>query len=81
MAYDTLLTRRDGVVEYMTLNRPDVRNAFNEAMIAELTAWAASINADDDVRVAVIAYGEISAFDRLSATTCAPRSAIRIAVA
>ena len=55
MAYDTLLTRRDGAVEYMTLNRPDVRNAFNEAMIAELTAWAASINADDDVRVAVIA--------------------------
>jgi methylglutaconyl-CoA hydratase len=55
MAYDTLLTRRDGVVEYMTLNRPDVRNAFNETMIAELTAWAASINADDDVRVAVIA--------------------------
>ena len=55
MAYDTLLTRRDGVVEYMTLNRPDVRNAFNETMIAELTAWAASINGDDDVRVAVIA--------------------------
>ena len=49
------LTRRDGVVEYLTLNRPDVRNAFNETMIAELTAWAASINADDDVRVAVIA--------------------------
>ena len=55
MVYDTLLTRRDGVVEYVTLNRPDVRNAFNETMIAELTAWAASINADDDVRVAVIA--------------------------
>ena len=55
MAYETLLTRRDGVVEYLTLNRPDVRNAFNEQMIADLTAWAASINADDDVRVAVIA--------------------------
>jgi len=55
MAYDTLLTRRDGVVEYLTLSRPEVRNAFNEAMIAELTAWSASINADDDVRVAVIA--------------------------
>ena len=53
--YDTLLTRRDGLVEYLTLNRPDVRNAFNDKMIAELTAWAASINADDDVRVAVIA--------------------------
>jgi methylglutaconyl-CoA hydratase len=53
--FPTLLTRRDGVVEYLTLNRPDVRNAFNEQMIADLTAWAAAINADDDVRVAVIA--------------------------
>jgi methylglutaconyl-CoA hydratase len=54
-AYQTLLTRRDGVVEYVTLNRPDVRNAFNEQMIRELTSWAAAINADDDVRVAVLA--------------------------
>ena len=53
--FPTLLTRREGVVEYLTLNRPDVRNAFNEQMIADLTAWAAAINADDDVRVAVIA--------------------------
>lgn len=55
MSYDTLLTRRDGVVEYVTLNRPDIRNAFNERMIEELTAWAATINADDEVRVAVMA--------------------------
>jgi methylglutaconyl-CoA hydratase len=54
MPYDTLLTRREGVIEYLTLNRPDVRNAFNEQMIAELTAWAATINADDDVRVVVL---------------------------
>ena len=53
--YNTLLTRREGLVEYLTLNRPEVRNAFNEQMIAELTAWAATINADDEVRVAVIA--------------------------
>lgn len=53
--FETLQRRRAGVVEYLTLNRPDVRNAFNETMIAELTAWAAAINADDDVRVAVIA--------------------------
>jgi methylglutaconyl-CoA hydratase len=52
--YATLLTRRDGVVEYVTLNRPGVRNAFNEQMIAELTAWTAAMNADDDVRVAVL---------------------------
>jgi methylglutaconyl-CoA hydratase len=55
MAYETVVTRRDGFVEYLTLNRPDVRNAFNETMIAELTAWAAAMNADDDVRVAVLA--------------------------
>jgi len=54
VAYETIQTRRDDVVEYVTLNRPDVRNAFNEQMIAELTAWAAAINADDDVRVAVV---------------------------
>jgi methylglutaconyl-CoA hydratase len=54
VAYETIQTRRDDVVEYLTLNRPDVRNAFNEQMIAELTAWAAAINADDDVRLTVI---------------------------
>ena len=31
---------RDGPVEHLTLNRPEVRNAFNEQMIAELSAWA-----------------------------------------
>ena len=45
MAYQFLDVRRDGAVEYMTLNRPDVRNAFNEHMVAELTAWAAATGA------------------------------------
>jgi len=40
MKYQYLATRSEGPVEYLTLNRPDVRNAFNEQMIAELTAWA-----------------------------------------
>jgi methylglutaconyl-CoA hydratase len=53
--FSTLLTRREGVVEHLTLNRPVVRNAFNEQMISELTDWSAAINADDDVRVAVVA--------------------------
>jgi len=40
MPFEFLSTRRDGAVEYLTLNRPEVRNAFNEHVIAELTAWA-----------------------------------------
>src|SRR5258706_2985806 len=58
MAYQHLLTRRDSAVEYLTLNRPDVRNAFNEHVIAELTAWATETRAAAerrDVRIAVIA--------------------------
>jgi len=41
MSYEFLATERDGPVEYLTLNRPDVRNAFNEHVIAELTEWTA----------------------------------------
>jgi methylglutaconyl-CoA hydratase len=40
MAYQHFTTRREGVVERLTLNRPEVRNAFNEHVIAELTSWA-----------------------------------------
>lgn len=45
MAYQHLLSVRDGAVERLTLNRPDVRNAFNEHVIAELAAWAAETRA------------------------------------
>ena len=38
----------------VTLNRPEVRNAFNETLIAELTAWAKSVAAGDAARVAVL---------------------------
>jgi len=41
MPYEFLTTARDGSIEYLTLNRPDVRNAFNEQVIAELADWAA----------------------------------------
>jgi methylglutaconyl-CoA hydratase len=55
MTFEFLQLRRDGPVEYITLNRPDVRNAFNEHVIEELTRWALATADDDDVRVAVLA--------------------------
>ena len=44
-----------GGITRVTLNRPDVRNAFNEEMIEELTAWAASVRAGGTrTRVAIL---------------------------
>ncbi len=42
-------------VATVTLNRPDVRNAFNEAMIAELTDVFESMGERQDVRAVVLA--------------------------
>ena len=55
MSYQFLTTRRDGVVEYLTLNRPEVRNAFNEHVIDELTRWAETTAQDRAVRCVVLA--------------------------
>ena len=49
-----LLIEHIGPVVRVTLNRPEVRNAFNEEVIAELTAWAEAPMAGS-VRVAVLA--------------------------
>jgi len=50
----SLLIESDGPVVRVTLNRPEVRNAFNEELIAELTAWAESIASGGPARVAVL---------------------------
>lgn len=55
MSYQFLRTRREGAVEYLTLHRPAVRNAFNETVIAELTAWARALSSDPSVRAGVLA--------------------------
>jgi methylglutaconyl-CoA hydratase len=55
MSFSFLTVRRDGAVEYVTLSRPDVRNALNDVMIGELTAWAEAARSDTSLRVAVIA--------------------------
>jgi len=51
--YQYLTVERNGGVERVTLNRPDVRNAFNEHVIADLTAWAKSAHADSSLRVVI----------------------------
>jgi len=50
----SLLIQSDGPVVRVTLNRPEVRNAFNEDLIAEITTWAESVQADGPARVAVL---------------------------
>jgi methylglutaconyl-CoA hydratase len=43
-----------GTITTVTLNRPGVRNALNEQVIGELTAWAAGLPGDGSVRVVVL---------------------------
>ncbi len=50
----TITISHEGPVARLTLNRPDVRNAFNEDLIAELTAWAET-RGWRDARVVVLA--------------------------
>ena len=51
----TLRCATQGHVATVTLNRPDVRNAFNDATIAELTQTFTELGRDDDVRAIVLA--------------------------
>jgi methylglutaconyl-CoA hydratase len=55
MQYETLIVDFAGQIATVTLNRPDVRNAFNETMIAELTSAFTTLDARDDVRAVVLA--------------------------
>ena len=50
----TVDVRRDGAVAHVYLNRPELRNAFNSAVIAELSAAFTALAADDGVRVVVL---------------------------
>jgi methylglutaconyl-CoA hydratase len=49
-----LEVRRDGAIEHLVLNRPKVRNAFNEDLIAELAAWASHAAGDAQLRAVVL---------------------------
>jgi methylglutaconyl-CoA hydratase len=53
--YETLEIAREGSVVTLWMNRPDVHNAFNEQLIAELTLACRELDADASVRVVVLA--------------------------
>ncbi len=55
MGYDTLLYEVDGPVATITMNRPEVANAQNTALIDDLDAAFDEADADDAVRVVVLA--------------------------
>lgn len=55
MPYQTLRVSVNGTLATVTLDRPNVRNAFNEATIADLTHAFASLGSNDSVRAIVLA--------------------------
>jgi methylglutaconyl-CoA hydratase len=55
MNYDTLTIDTAGTIATVTLNRPQVRNAFNEQAIAELTAAFTALGQVDGIRAIVLA--------------------------
>ena len=52
---DNLIVEKRNTVAIVTLNRPEVRNAFDDALIAKLTETLLDLERDDAVRVVVLA--------------------------
>jgi methylglutaconyl-CoA hydratase len=53
--YQSLEIDRDGAVATLWMNRPEVHNAFNAQLIADLTAACRELGADDATRVVILA--------------------------
>jgi len=70
-----ILTRREGPVLHLTLNRPEVRNAMSAQMVSELRDALSQAEGDADVRVVVLrgAGGHFSAGADLKDMASRPR--------
>lgn len=55
MPFTTLEIELNGPVATLWMNRPDLHNAFDETVIAELTAACIALDEDKDVRVVILA--------------------------
>jgi methylglutaconyl-CoA hydratase len=62
MPYRFLTVGRSGPVEHVALNRPEVRNALDDRLVAELAAWAAEAAGRADPPRVVVLSGEGKAF-------------------
>lgn len=51
---DSILAERRGAIAWLTLNRPQIHNAFDDGLIAALTDALAEAEADDAVRALVL---------------------------
>ena len=54
MAYETLLTDLQDGIFTLTLNRPDRLNAFTAQMMADYLDVLDEIDANDEIRVAIV---------------------------
>ena len=52
--YEKLLYEEDDGVAIVTLNRPEVHNAFDEQMQAEMRAMWQALRVNDDVRAVIL---------------------------
>ena len=52
--FDTIIFQEKNGIGYLTLNRPNVRNAFNQTMIDELLTLLPVIDKNDSIRVLII---------------------------
>ena len=60
-SYRTIRVEKKEGIGYLILNRPEVRNAFNQEMIDEIRDALSLIDKDEEIRVLIIT-GEGKAF-------------------
>ena len=53
-SYNTILLEAKEGIGYLTLNRPEIRNAFNREMIREIRDALRQVDQDDSIRVLII---------------------------
>ena len=52
--YETIAVRKEGPIEWLTLNRPDSLNALNKRLVDELLDYFQALYWDKSVRVVVM---------------------------